>query len=324
MIVNAIEKVREAGITDVYIVTNVGEQELQKAIGDGSNLGIRITYFEQKGGALGLAHVVKMAEPYIGNEPFLFYLGDNIILGSIKPFVDQFANSDLHCMLALSKVKDPQRFGVPEIKDGKIVGVVEKPKDPKSNFAVTGIYLYEPVIFDAVKNISPSERGELEISDAHQYLLDAGKLVGYKEITGWWKDTGKPEDLLEGNQLLLQELEPGIFTESIHQESRIEGKVRIGRGTTIGKNVVIRGPVTIGDSCVIENAYIGPYASIGDSVQIQRAEIEHSIVMTGAQIDCDARIIDSIIGSEAKVLDEEDSLPHGHKLIIGEHSSIEL
>lgn len=324
MILNAIEKVRDAGIKDIAIVVNVGEQELQKVLGDGSKYGVNLSYIEQVGGALGLAHVVKIAKDFVNKDPFLFYLGDNIILGSIKPFIDEFEASGVNCFLALSKVTDPQRFGVPELKDGKIIGVEEKPANPKSDYAVTGIYLYDDSIWDAVENISPSKRGELEISDAHQYLLDNGKQIGYKEITGWWKDTGKPEDLLEGNQLLLKEIIHSIEASEIHDSVKIEGTVRIGKNTTLGKNVFVRGPVSIGENCVLENSYIGPYASIGSGVTVKNTEIEHSIVMDGALLDCDTRIVDSIIGADAVVTSEKYSLPHGHKLIVGEHSSIEL
>ncbi len=324
MIVHALEKVRDAGITDVAININIGEQELQKVLGDGSSIGIHITYIEQIGGALGLSHIIKNAKDFLRDEPFLFYLGDNLILGSIKPFVDEFLQSDYNCFLALSQVKDPERFGVPEIIDGKIAKVEEKPRIPKSNFAVTGIYLYDESIYEAVNSIKPSARGELEISDAHQWLLDHGKTIGFKEITGWWKDTGKPEDLLEGNQLLLREITNNTTLAQIEKGAKIEGIVSIGKKSRIDPESCIRGPVIIGDNCVIEQSYIGPYASIGDGVVIHSTELEHSIVMPNAQIRAETRIVDSIIGSEAQILSAKRSLPHGHKLIVGDHTIVEL
>jgi glucose-1-phosphate thymidylyltransferase len=324
MIVHAIEKVRNAGITDIAININVGEQELQRHLGDGSAYGVKITYIEQLGGALGLSHIIKNAKNFLDGKPFLFYLGDNIIFGSINPFVESFIASDDNCCLALSKVKDPQRFGVPEIIDGKIVSIVEKPENPKSNFAVTGIYLYDECIYEAVENIKPSARGELEISDAHQYLLDHGKKIGYKEITGWWKDTGKPSDLIEGNQLLLKEIQHAIKSVDVHPDARIEGVVQIGANTHIDGNVTVRGPVIIGDGCTIRGSYIGPYASIGNGVRVIDTEVEDSIIMDNVALECGARIVDSIVGSDAVVSSAQKTLPHGHKLIIGEHSTVEL
>lgn len=324
MIVHALEKVRDAGIFEVGININTGEQELQKVLGDGSALGIKITYIEQVGGALGLSHIIKNAKDFLKDEPFLFYLGDNLILGSIKPFVDEFLHSDVNCFLALSEVKDPERFGVPELKDGKIIKVEEKPSAPKSNFAVTGIYLYDESIYEAVNSIKPSARGELEISDAHQWLLENGRSIGYKEITGWWKDTGKPEDLLEGNQLLLRGITHSVEGADISSGAKIEGIVTIGKNTRIDASSCIRGPVIIGDNCVIESSYIGPYASVGDGVAIKSTELEHSIVMASANIAAETRIVDSIIGSEAQILSAKRSLPHGHKLIVGDHTLVEL
>lgn len=203
MIEYAIEKIQECGITEVAINTNPGEQELQKVLGDGSRWEMNITYIEQRGGAKGIAHAIANAAEWLGDEPFVYYLGDNIILGSIKILVDRFERDDLDCLLALSKVSDPQRFGVPEIRNGQITRVVEKPKNPPSEFAVTGIYIYKPIILKAVQDIRPSERGEYEISDAHTWLINHAYKVGYEEITGWWKDTGKPDDLLRGNEHLL-------------------------------------------------------------------------------------------------------------------------
>jgi len=174
-----------------------------KAIGDGSRWGVRITYIPQAAPS-GLADVVKISEPFVGKDNFIFYLGDNMVVGGVRKYLEEFQRSGANCHLTLARVKDPERFGVPEIKDGRIIGVEEKPKRPKSNFAVAGIYIYDSTIFEAVNNITPSARGELEISDAHQYLVDHGKKVGYSEITGWWKDTGKPLDLLEANRLILE------------------------------------------------------------------------------------------------------------------------
>lgn len=323
MIYYALEKIASCGIKKVGIVINPGDKIFPQKVGDGSKWKVEITYIEQKGGPLGLGHVVKMAEKFIGKDSFVFYLGDNIILNNIKPFVEKFKKEKLNCLLALSKVKDPQRFGVPEIVNGRIARVEEKPQKPKSDFAVTGIYIYDHHIFEAVNAIKPSARGELEISDAHQYLIDHDYAVGYSEITGWWKDTGKPIDLLEGNQLILSRINTKIDGE-IGGRVVIQGKVKIGKGTKINGGSVIRGPVIIGDHCVIRDSYMGPFTSIGNHVEIYGAEIENSIIFENADIHCDKRITDSLIGVNALITPVHETLPSGHKLLIGDNSQVEL
>jgi glucose-1-phosphate thymidylyltransferase len=249
MIFHAIEKVVEAGITDIFINTNPGDTELAKAIGDGSRWGINITFFEQTGGPQGIAHVVNEAQKFIGDDPFMFYLSDNILLGTIKDMVSEFESGTYDCMLALSTVKDPERFGVPIFDDvGQLVDVWEKPKNPPNNFAVTGIYLYGPkIFFDCFKTLKKSDRGEYEISDIHSQFLKGGKHVGYREITGYWKDTGKSDDLLLANQLLMDDMHDAAFANhgTVVSGAVVSGRVGIGVGTTIGENVQIVGPVVI-------------------------------------------------------------------------------
>lgn len=327
MIFNAIKKIAEIGVRDVFINVNPGEAEIQKYVGDGSKWGLNIKCVEQTGGPLGLAHIIKNAESYLGNDKFIFYLGDNLVLGSLKPLYDKFETENLDAMFAFTEVKDPQRFGVPEIIDGKLTRVIEKPANPSCNLAQTGIYFYTPKIFDAVKNIPPSARGEYEISDANTYMIKSGNSVGWLKMHGWWKDTGKPEDLVEGNQLLLSE-------KAAHEESAnygelapgaiVQGKVWVGEGTKISGRTLIRGPVAIGKNCIIEDAYIGPFTSIGDGARIRKAEIEHSIIFDRADISCGARIIDSIVGYNASITPAEDTMPRGHRLIIGDNTTIEL
>ncbi|HOX97438.1 MAG TPA: glucose-1-phosphate thymidylyltransferase [bacterium] len=324
MIFHALDKIAKVGIKEVAININEGDKILPQIVGDGSTWGLKITYIEQIGGALGLAHIIKNAADWIGNDDLLFYLGDNIILGEITDLVQKFHDEKADCVLALAKVKDPKRFGVPEIKDGKIIGVVEKPSEPKSNYAVTGIYVYNNNILKAVQELKPSARGELEISDAHQWFIDNNLKVTYQEITGWWKDTGKPEDLLEGNALILTDIENNNQASEIHERARIQGKVIIEEGVKIGDNVLIRGPVVIGKNAVLENCYIGPYTAIGHYVEIYNAEIEHSIVLDYADINCDKRIVDSIIGANATISNVHLTKPNGHRLILGENSAIEL
>jgi len=309
MIFHAIEKVIKAGITDIYINTNPGETELQKVIGDGSRWDINITYFEQTGGPQGIAHVVNVAHKFIGDEPFMFYLSDNIILSDLNNLVEKFEKDNYDCMLALSKVEDPTRFGVPYFnEDGKLVDIVEKPENPPNDFAVTGIYVYGPkLFFEAFKKIEKSDRGEYEISDLHSYLLKNNYNVGYQEITGWWKDTGKPNDLVKANSLLMDQM-----TDS----------KQIGEDSKIGENVEIINPVIIGSNCKLENCTVGPHTTIGNNSNISKANISNSLIFANCTIDCDAKIAESIIGKNAQVIGKDQS--NGHKLIIGDNTLVEI
>jgi glucose-1-phosphate thymidylyltransferase len=325
MIFYALEKVAEIGIKEVGIIINPGDENFQKAVGNGEKFDVKITYIEQKGGPLGLGHVIKMSQGFLGDEPFLFYLGDNILLNSLAHLKKSFEEKKANCLLALSRVNDPQRFGVPDIQNGKIVKVDEKPEKPKSDFAVTGVYFYDSSIFKAVENLKPSARGELEISDAHTYLIDHGYKVEYEEITGWWKDTGKPQDLLEANQLVLAALSKSSRRGEIEAGVTIQGPVDIGAGTKImGRNTIIRGPVIIGGNCYVENSYIGPYTTVGDKVEIYNSEIENSIVLEFTDINCGKRIVDSLIGKNCQITSASKTFPNGHKLVIGDQSLIEL
>jgi glucose-1-phosphate thymidylyltransferase len=296
-------------------------------LGDGSEFGAHVTYLEQRGGAKGLAHVVANAEEHLKGERFLFFLGDNIILGSINQFVDRFEREQLDCMIALSHVKDPHRFGVPEFHpDGTLKRTIEKPKDPPSSFAVTGIYLFNEKFFDAYKTIEPSERGEYEITDVITWYIQNGN-VGHEEITGWWKDTGTPDALIEGNALIMDDMprEEFCINGEPHEDAQIQGPVSIGAGTTISSDCLIRGPVVIGEGCRIVSSYIGPYTSIGNNAEITNSEVEHSILFEGAKVDTTRRIVNSLIGLNAHLVDCKRSHPKsGHRLIIGDNSFVEL
>jgi glucose-1-phosphate thymidylyltransferase len=258
----------------------------------------------------------------MGKDKFIFYLGDNMVVGGVKRFVDEFERSRCNCFLTLAEVKDPERFGVPEIEDGRIISVEEKPKKPKSNFAVSGIYLYDSSIFEAVKAIKPSARGELEISDAHQYLIDKGYKVGYAEITGWWKDTGKPSDLLEANRLVLDNITPSIQGE-VDGQSTVAGKVIIEKGARI-VNSVVRGPVIIGERCVIEDSYIGPFTAIGNNTVIRKSEVEYSIILRDCKVlSVGIRLEGSILGNDVEVV-EGSGKPRVHRFMIGDQSRVEV
>lgn len=323
-----LKKVTDAGIHDIIINVNPGEVKyMSDHIGDGSEFGAHITFVEQSGGAKGLAHVVANAEECLRGERFLFFLGDNIVLGSINRLVDRFQREGLDCMIALSRVKDPQRFGVPEFyPDGRLMRTIEKPKDPPSPFAVTGIYLFNEKFFDGYKTLEPSARGEYEIADIITWYIRNGK-VGYEEITGWWKDTGTPDALIEGNALIMDDTPRESFCLNcqVPEEAQLQGPVAIGEGTVISSDCLIRGPVIIGNNCEIVSSYIGPYTSIGNNVKIRNTEVEHSIIFDNATIDTTRRIVNSIIGIYATLVDYRRTHPKtGHRLVIGDNSFVEL
>ncbi len=321
MLQYALEYAAEAGIVDVGIIINTGDTSIEKAFGNGEQLGLNITYIPQSA-PKGLAHVVKIAEPFIGSDPFIFYLGDNILVGGIHRFIDEFRNQKSDCHLVLSKVPDPNRFGVAELKGNRIVSIEEKPETPKSDFAVTGIYLYNSHIFEAVNSIKPSSRGELEISDAHQYLLEKGYAVSYSEITGWWKDTGKPEDLLEANRLVLDSLINTVNPVDF-PSSTITGRVDIGDGCRI-ENSIIRGPAIIGNSVTLRNAYIGPYTSIGHNCTIEDSEIEYSVIMEGGTLSrLNQRVSGSLFGQNVLVKRRQQK-PNNLRFMLGDQSHVEL
>ncbi len=328
MIFHAIEKVVEAGINQIFINTNPGETELQKYVGDGGYWGVNITFFEQVGGPQGIAHVVKQAEKFIKDEPFMFYLSDNIFLGSIKTMVEEFNAGEHDCMLALSKVKDPERFGVPVFdKNNKLVDVLEKPTVPPNDFAVTGIYLYgSRLFFQVYEKISKSERGEYEISSIHSHLLKNGHVVGYNEITGWWKDTGKPDDLLIANRLLLRNMQYRPINENLSAEanSSVRGKVQIGAGAHIGSNVKIVGPSIVGANCRLENCRVGPNVTVGQGSVVINCSVTDSIILENCHIECGIKISGSLIGKGVNIKKAPQQSAENRRMIIGDKTLLEL
>ncbi|MDX1535886.1 MAG: glucose-1-phosphate thymidylyltransferase [Candidatus Spechtbacterales bacterium] len=324
MLERAIDKISKAGITEIGISVNEAEENVQKIIGNGDRYGVNITYIEQKGGPLGVAHVIKNAKEFIAGDEFLFYLADNIVFADLKEFVDKFYSEKLNCFLTLTEVDDPRQFGVAVMNGDKIVKIDEKPKNPKSKMAVIGVYIYDRSIMEAVDKIEQSARGEYEISDAHTYLIDNGYKIGYKKIEGWWRDAGRPDDLLDGNRILLEQEIKTDIAGQVGKVARMRGNVTLGKNSKIVGKSFIRGPVIIGDNVKIIDAYIGPYTSIGDNVYIKDAEVEHTIVMSGTKISTGERITDSIIGHNAEVTAKHKTLPKGHKLIIGDHGQVEL
>jgi len=318
------EDLRDSGIRDIAIILgDVLPEKVKAYYEDGSRFGVNVTYIYQDKPA-GIAQAVGLAEKFVGNSPFVVYLGDNLLKGGISKFVEEYQQKNYDAMILLCKVENPQQFGVAEFDaKGNLVRLVEKPKKPPSNYALTGIYFLKPTIFKMIKKLKPSWRGELEITEAIQLLMDEGFTVGYRKVEGWWKDTGTVEDIIEANILILDELEPK--TEGVVEDKNcIQGRVSIGKNACVKKGALIRGPAIIGENAVIEgDVYVGPYTSIGNNVKMKRGEIENSIVMENCMIDINTKITDSIIGANSEIITNQKG-PKGHRLIVGESSKIVL
>jgi glucose-1-phosphate thymidylyltransferase len=314
-----VEALVEAGIHDIGVVVGDTQAEIRGALGDGSRFGARVTYIEQDA-PRGLAHAVLISERFIDGHPFVMYLGDNLLNKGIVPFVDQFVRERPAAQILLTPVSDPQMFGVAELHDGKVTRLVEKPQQPMSDLALVGVYMFGPPIFDSVKRIKPSFRNELEITDAIQDLIDRGLTVTPHLVDGWWKDTGKLEDMLEANRLVLDTFERCVEG-TIDADSRVEGKVVVERGAVI-EHSVVRGPAIIGAGARITRAYIGPFTSIGKDVTIRESEIEHSIVLEGSVIqDLGTRVADSLIGKNVKI-NRLPIKPSAYRFMLGDNSEV--
>ena len=321
MLQYAIDYLKDAEIYEIGIIINANDTSINDVFGDGTGFGVKITYIEQDK-PLGLAHVIKISQAFIGDDDFIFYLGDNILVGGLKSFINDFKRMKSNCHLVLSRVSDPNRFGVAEVVNKRIVSIEEKPKYPKSDLAVTGIYLYDSNIFEAVNNIQPSERGELEISDAHQFLIEKGYDLSYSEITGWWKDTGQPSDLLDANRLVLDNIKAKIDAD-VDNLSNISGEVVIRKGCKI-INSTIKGPAIIDDNTIIMDSYIGPFSSIGERCIIKNTKIESSIIMEKCELDAVGRVIQSsLLGKSVKII-SYNSKNNNMVLLLGDQSHIEL
>lgn len=331
MIYYPIQTLKDAGITDIGIVvghTPQRIQEIKDAVGDGSQFGIKVTYIEQDA-PRGLAHAVKIAKDFLSNNnddgKFVVHLGDNILKGGILKFVEQFRNASTDCTVLLKSIEEPNRFGVAEIKNEKIIRLVEKPKIPPSNLALVGVYMFNNTIFDSIEVLKPSWRNEYEITEAIQGLINRGKNVTHHIIdVEWWKDPGDPEGILEANKLILDELSP--FNKGIIEEGvTIVGKVGIEEGTIIKNGSSIRGPVIIGKNCTISGkAQIGPYTSIGDNTIIENAEIESSIIIGDSKINCNKKIIDSLLGKNVLIESTFETQSNAFKFVIGENSIVTI
>jgi len=325
---HAIDALVAAGITDIGVVTGETAAEVEAEVGDGSAFGAHCTYIHQEA-PLGLAHAVLSAREFLADSCFVMYLGDNLVRHGIVPIVDEFRATQPDAMILLAKVAEPQLFGVAELDGERVVRLVEKPAMPASDLALVGVYLFTPAIFDAITRIEFSARGELEITDAIQRLIDDGRTVRPHIITGpkeavvaTWKDTGRLEDLLEANRIVLDDMLPRVEGQ-VDENVRIEGKVVVESGAQI-RNSTVRGPTIIGGGTVIDDAYIGPYTSISPGCTITGAEIEHSIVLAGTRIEhTDGKIESSLIGKGC-VIQHSPVRPRAYKLMLGDHSVVEL
>jgi glucose-1-phosphate thymidylyltransferase len=317
-----IEALVDAGVTEIGIIIapETGD-EIRAAVGDGSTFGADVTYIVQDEPA-GLAHAVLTAEEFIDGSPFVMYLGDNLLADGLRGLVASFREAEPDALILLTPVSDPQSYGVAELDGERIVRLVEKPKEPPSNLALVGVYLFGPSIFEAARVLKPSWRGELEITEAIQGLIEDGHAVQSEVVSGWWKDTGQLADMLEANRLVLEEIETRIEGD-VDDGSRVEGRVVVEKGAVIADSVV-RGPAVIGAGARIESAYVGPYTSIGEEVRICRSEIEHSIVLTGSVVeDLGTRMEASLLGREVK-LTRSDARPKTLRMLVGDKSEIEM
>lgn len=317
-----LEAIREAGIRDVGIIVSPNvEEQFKGHLNDGSSWGMRISYILQQE-PKGLAHAVQCAKGFVGEKPFLVYLGDNLLEQGVKGLVDRFNRDASQAMISLVRVEDPHRFGVAIIEDGEIKELVEKPQEPLSDLAIVGAYIFDRHIFEAIGKIKPSFREELEITDAIQRLIDGGHRVFPYMIEGWWRDVGRPEDILQANRLLLEKLEPKIDG-GVDERSEVQGAVAVANGAKV-KGSRLVGPLVIGADSLIEDSVIGPYASIGEGTEIRKSEVSRSIVMEGARLEGLRGLKSSLIGRNAEIKLDGDSPNSSYSFILGDNSRISI
>jgi glucose-1-phosphate thymidylyltransferase len=314
-----IEAMADAGIAEVGIIIapETGD-EIREAAGDGERFGVRLTYIVQDEPA-GLAHAVLTAEEFLGNSPFVMYLGDNLLQGGIADLVRAFSANEPDALILLTPVPDPESYGVAELLDGAVVRLVEKPAEPKTNLALVGVYMFTPAIHAAARAIAPSARGELEITDAIQRLVDDGLRVEPHIVKGWWKDTGRLEDMLAANRLVLDTIESRVEGELI--DSQVDGRVVIEPGARLERSSV-RGPAIIGPGARLTDCYVGPYTAVGEDCVIDSAEVEHSILLTGSVVrDLDGRMESSLLGRNVRI-GRSDRQPRAYRFLVGDNSEI--
>ncbi len=314
-----IEAMASAGINEVGIIIapETGD-EVRIATGDGERFGVRITYIVQDEPA-GLAHAVLTAEPFLADSPFVMYLGDNLLQGGIEDLVQAFRSGEPDALILLTPVPDPEQYGVAELRNGAVVRLVEKPPEPQTNLALVGVYMFTPSIHDAARAIEPSARGELEITDAIQYLVDQGRRVEPHIVRGWWKDTGRLEDMLAANRLVLETIDGRV--EGQLDDSQVDGRVVIEPGAHL-RRTTVRGPAIIGARARLTDCYIGPYTAVGEGCVIENAEVEHSILLTGSSVrNLAGRMESSLLGRNVKIARDQRQ-PRAYRFLVGDNSEI--
>jgi glucose-1-phosphate thymidylyltransferase len=315
-----LDALRDAGIREVGVVVGDTHAEIEAAVGDGSAFGLEVTYIRQDA-PLGLAHAVLTAADFLGDAPFVMYLGDNLLRDGVTELADRFRASDADAMILLQQVPNPSAYGVAELEGDRVVRLVEKPPEPRTDLALVGVYMFTSAILESARRIRPSARGELEITDAIQDMIDRGLRVEPHRVTGWWKDTGRLDDMLEANRLILDVLRHRV--EGRVEDSTVEGRVVIEPGAVV-RHSAVRGPAVIGAGAVVEHAYIGPYTAISDNVTVRRAEVEHSIFLTGSRVeDLDARVESSLVGRDV-VIARSTGKPRAYRFMVGDSSAIGL
>jgi glucose-1-phosphate thymidylyltransferase len=316
-----LEAIADVGITDVGIVVGDTAAEIRQAVDDGCQFGIKVTYIPQHA-PLGLAHAVQVAAEYLGDDDFVMYLGDNFIVGGIAGLVDAFRAARPAAQIMLTRVPNPREFGVAELDaDGRVVGLEEKPEQPKSDLALVGVYMFTAAVHEAISHLKPSWRGELEITEAIQWLIDAGQRVDSSLITGYWKDTGNVADMLEVNRMVLETAEPAVRGE-VDNASELIGRVVVEEGASVTGSRIV-GPAIIGAGSQVCGSYIGPFTSVGPGCTLRDSEIEYSIVLTGASICGVRRIEASLIGRAAEIT-PAPHVPKAHRLVLGDHSKVQI
>jgi glucose-1-phosphate thymidylyltransferase len=317
------EQIQEAGIDDIGIVISPETAaDLKLALGDGSRWGAKVTYILQSP-PLGLAHAVKTAQDFLGDSTFLLFLGDNLIKDGVKGLVKEFNSHSPEALIVLKEVADPRAFGVAEVDNsGKVIRVVEKPQEPRSNLALVGAYIFTPAVHEAIARLKPSWRGEYEITDAIQKLLDMEKEVRSHVLQGWWLDTGKKEDLLNANHMILDEYLKRSIRGEVDSRSSIMGKVEISEGAKIECSI-IRGPVSIAANCRISNSFIGRYTSIGAETVVENSSVEYSIILNNSHILDIQHLADSVVGRNVEVVRKEQEI-EAARLFVGDYARVEL
>ena len=316
-----LEAIRDAGITDVGVVVGDTAPAIQEAVGDGSAFGLDTTYIRQDA-PRGLAHAVLIAREYLGDDDFVMYLGDNFIVGGISPLVEEFRVGRPDAQIMLTKVPDPRQFGVAELDEaGEVIGLEEKPREPRGDLALVGVYIFTPAVHEAVRQLAPSWRGELEITEAIQWLIDNGRKVRSTTITGYWKDTGNVADMLEVNRMVLESVNTELRG-TVDAATELIGRVVIESGAEITSSRIV-GPVIIGAGTRVSGSYIGPFTSVAGDCTIADSEIEYSIVLRGASIQGVRRIEASLIGHDVEVT-PAPKVPKAHRLVLGDHSKVQI